>query len=383
MNANASHTPAVGQLLSIVRASLWQTPADSTPFAGGAADWDEIGRLAMLQTVGPLAAEGAMTLPPHLLPPKEWLRKGYAMVQRNRHTHRLLDSCVAEAFTTLTAAGLHPVLLKGQAYARAYPDPTLRQCGDIDIYVGPEDYRAAFEAARRAGWESKDVFIPEAKHYGCSLRGVKIELHRAACQLASDTADRRFAEWSHARLAPGRQSVTIGGAAIDIPAPMFDVIFVFLHLYHHFLTGGIGLRHLCDWTMLLHSRARDIDRQELKRLLKHFQLLKAWRLFAPIAVECLGLPPQECPLYSPRYGGKAAMILEFIVREGNFGHGRKAPSRRPKEYVTRKAYSFMRYSSQLYSKFRIAPAAIMSHHLCFMHRGMMQVIRDISKRRRP
>ncbi|MDE6693877.1 MAG: hypothetical protein K2K05_10875 [Muribaculaceae bacterium] len=38
----SDHT--VGQLLSLVRASLWNEDADCRPFADNNADWDAIGR---------------------------------------------------------------------------------------------------------------------------------------------------------------------------------------------------------------------------------------------------------------------------------------------------------------------------------------------------
>lgn len=378
MTPNSKYSPAVGQLLSLVRASLWRTPADDTPFTDAVTDWDDIGRLAMLQTVAPLAVEGAMTLPPHLRPPKEWLLKGFALVERNRHTHRLLDSCVAETFSRLTEAGITPVLLKGQAYARSYPDPTLRQCGDIDIYVGEDCYSQAYEVSRRAGWESDDRFSPDAKHYSCHLRDVKVELHRRAAQLISRKADSLFHRWSVARLSAGHQSITIGGERVAMPTPMFDVVFSFVHLFNHFLQGGIGLRQLCDWTMLLHTRASAIDRQELERLLKELRLLRAWRIFTPIAVDHLGLPQDECPLYSPRYGRKALMTLSFIMREGNFGRGKRQPSsKRPDSYLLGKAYSFVLGTSRLYSKLRIDPPTVMRFHAGFIRRGIARVLSDL------
>ena len=379
MSSDPLSDPNVRQLLSLVRASLWQLPADIRPFTDCDVDWNGIDRLAMLQTVGSLAVEGATTLPPHLLPPKEWLRKGYALAELNRRTHRLLDSCVAETFSTLSDAGLHPVLLKGQAYARAYPDHAMRQCGDIDIYVGPDDYHKAYDVARRVGWVSDEEFLPEAKHYGCSLRGVRIELHRTAAQLTSLRTYRRFVEWSLGQLSTRSHTITIGGKNVAVPTPLFDVIFVFMHLFNHFISGGIGLRQICDWTMLLHTRSRDIDRQELERLLKAFGRMRVWRLFTPIAVIHLGLPPEECPFYSPQYSRNAGRILSFIIREGNFGRGVQNKSKPPKGYLSRKVYSCVRYSSWLYSKFRIDPATIVSYHLSFMRDGIRRVITDMQR----
>lgn len=374
MKSDSIDNPTVRQLLSLVRASLWGNVADTRPFTDAPVPWDDIGRLAMLQTVAPLAIEGTSTLPPDLRPPREWQLKGYALVERNRRTHRLLDNCVAEIFPRLATEGLSPVLLKGQAYAGAYPDPVLRQCGDIDIYVGEEGYRRGYEASLRWGCQSDVKFDPEEKHYSFSFKGVKVELHRTPAILVTPGADRRFREWSATQLRRG-DTAGIGGMEVEVPTPVFDVVFVFVHLYHHFIHGGVGLRQLCDWTMLLHAHAGKIDRQELQKLLDDIGHLKAWRLFAPIAVDVLGLPPEECPLYSPEYGGKAHIIMEFIIREGNFGRGVVRASNRPKGYVLGKAYSFMQFSRRLYSKFRIDPTTIIYYHAAFFIQGMRRMLR--------
>lgn len=373
----STYSPAVSRLLSLVRASLWQVPADTAPFTGAPADWNDIGALARLQTVAPLAVEGAMTLPPHLQPPKEWLLKGLSLVERNKRTHLLLDSCVAETFTRLAEAGITPVLLKGQAYARAYPKPTLRQCGDIDIYVGEDSYRRAYEASRRYGWESPYEFSPKEKHYVCYLNDVKIEMHRHAVQLASRKIDRLFNQWSTGQLYAGGRSITIGGEPVAVPTPMFDVVFSFTHLFHHFLQGGIGLRQICDWAMLLHTHAAGIDRQELEKLLKDFGLLRAWRIFTPIAVDHLGLPQDQCPLYSPKYRRKAGMALSFIMREGNFGQGRRPVMKRPQGYIMGKAYSFIISTSRLYSKLCFDPVTIIAFHAGLIRNGIRRVLDDM------
>lgn len=369
------------QLLELVRASLWHTPVDLGPFTGCPVDWDAIGRLAMQQTVAPLAVDAAMSLPPHLLPPKEWFRKGYSVVERNRRTHRLLDECVAEASSRMTEAGISAVLLKGQAYARHYPRPELRQCGDIDLYVGEEDYLRSYHVACRAGWESEREFRADVKHSEFLLRDVKIELHRIASELPSRRANRKFQTWSRWQMSPGvRSRAAIGGSEVSIPAPMFDVVFVFMHLYIHFLNGGVGLRQLCDWVMLLHAH-KDIDLEELKSLLRDFRLLKAWKRLTPLAVDVMGLPMEECPFYSPRYRGKAEKILSTIMREGNFGkYAGRAFSPPPEGYLRRKLYTLRHHSRKLLSRWTVDPVTVSRVYRSYLSKGVARVMKDAVKK---
>lgn len=370
-------SPAVKQLLSLVRASLWQTPVECLPFNARHIDWDEIGKLSVQQTVGALAFNAAMRLPQELLPPKGWIRKAYSFIVCNKQTQMLLDSCVADASARLTATGIRPILLKGQAYARVYPEPGLRQCGDIDLYVGEEQYFPAYQATKNFGWKSEERFIPYGKHYGCFNKEVRIELHRIAATLPSRSANRRFQEWSRQLLQQGHDTILIGEQQIEVPPPVFNLIYVFLHMYMHFLNGGIGLRHVCDWTMLLHAHYKAYDMAELEKLLKEFHLLNGWRFFTPIAVRYLGLPEQECPLYSPECINKADRILTLIMKEGNFGRARKKKTERPKNYLAGKVYSLLQVTSRSYSRVLLDPAMTLRYYINFVRIGSKAVIMDL------
>lgn len=380
MKANRISAPLTRQFLALVRATLWQRSVDCRLFSDYTVDWEAIGKLSLQQTVGNLVIKGAMSLPPELLPPKAWLRYGYSFLERNRRTHLLLDSCVAEAVKHLKEEGIKAILLKGQAYARYYPQSDLRQCGDIDLYVGERNYFPAYKAACKFGWESTEKFIPDSKHYGCALRGTRIELHRLAGRFPTRSVNDRFQKWSQCQLSANERNVSIGGEKIPLPPPIFDIIFVFMHLYLHFINGGIGLRHVCDWVLLLHAYSGDIDRHELEARLKDFRLLKPWCLFTPIAVEHLGLPESECPFYRPQYRKEADKILSFILKEGNFGRYATEGSRRPKGYLKGKLYSFRRHSKKMFSCLSIDPDTVLRHYSSFLFKGTKIVLTDILKK---
>lgn len=376
---NHAISPSGRQLLALVRSSLWQQPADETWFSNCEADWRKLGQLALQQTVGILAFEAAFALPSCIRPPKEWLQRAFAFVEANRRTHMIIDGCVAESVSKLRDEGIAAVLLKGQAYARAYPATYMRQYGDIDLYVGEDGYIPAYAAVRKFGWKREERLLNMAKHYGCWLRGIRIELHRIAGRLQSRSADRRFQQWSRIQLNKSTRYIIIGGEEVKVPDPVFDVVFVFMHLNLHFLNGGIGLRHVCDWTMLMHAHAKEIDPVELEQKLKEFQLLKAWKSFTPIAVDHLGLPEAECPFYSIEYKKKSDLILSMIMKEGNFGRANRNHRPRPKSYMAGKFHSFRHHSRQLLTRFPIDPGTITRTYLSYIYNGLVRVINDTIK----
>ena len=377
---NTSISTSTKQLLALVRASLWQEPADVTLFSNDV-DWQKIGKLALQQTVGILAFEAALSLPANFRPPKEWIRKALTFIETNRRTDILVNRSAAEVVCKLKGVGIDGILLKGQAYAHVYPRPEMRQCGDIDLYVGESNYLSAYEAVKEFGWKREDIFLPKAKHYGCWVNGIRIELHRIAGQLYTDSDDLRFQKWSRIQFSITDKIITIAGQEITLPTPIFDIIFVFLHLYHHFLNGGVGLRHICDWTMLLHRHAGNIDTEELRKLLKDFHLINGWSLFAPIAVEHLGLRESECPFYYHKNKKKSDQILSYIIREGNFGRASQKSFLRPKGYIAGKAYSFLRHSKKLVPKIWIDPYILSQIYGKYAISGTTRIIKDIIKKK--
>ncbi|MGA8271700.1 MAG: nucleotidyltransferase family protein [Candidatus Sulfotelmatobacter sp.] len=62
---------------------------------------------------------------------------------------------VIETFGLLRSAGIEPILLKGWAIARLYPESGLRPSGDIDLCVAP-NHRASAQSASRSYWVDFD-----------------------------------------------------------------------------------------------------------------------------------------------------------------------------------------------------------------------------------
>ena len=65
----------------------------------------------------------------------------------------------------MTATGLQPILIKGWAAARLYPETGLRPYGDIDVCVRPDQLAAAkkllHEAAGSCGWVELHEGVPD------------------------------------------------------------------------------------------------------------------------------------------------------------------------------------------------------------------------------
>lgn len=361
------------QFLELLRCGLWSRSVDVAMFSGRT-DWDAILTLASQQTVSGIIAEAIKTLPSQIQPPTAILNKFRSIVVANLRIHSLINRTLVEAVTLFTENGIPPILLKGQGVAMNYPNPTLRMCGDIDLYVGSELYDRACELA--ALWGDKDGrCIKSTKHYHFKHGNVVVELHRIAETLPSPSHNSRFQQWTQLHLHGGNlRSVLIEGAAISLPPVQFDALYIFNHLWHHFFIGGVGLRQLCDWVRYLHAFNKEIDQVLLERDLKSFGLWKAWRMLGCLAVDMLGLPEAEYPFYTPDYRGNSRRILDLIESEGNFGRYCNADGKRPKGYFAGKIHKFRRMQRRFWRLIVICPEQALFFWSRFIYSGIRQVV---------
>jgi hypothetical protein len=124
---------------------------------------------------------------------------------------------VGQAFAVLRGAGVEPLLAKGWAAARFYPEPGLRPYGDVDLYVRPAQLDAARAALRAAG--------------GSPL---PVDLHRGFEDMAPAEEDGVFAR---------SQLVALGKTAVRIAVPEDHLRIVALHALRHGIARAVWL---CD-----------------------------------------------------------------------------------------------------------------------------------------
>ena len=262
-------------------------------------------------------------------------------VMNNMSVSQMLNNTLVSIVLELRKHGIEPVLLKGQGIAKYYPIPALRQCGDIDIYVGQENFAKACEViGAMSSPEDHQGDIPSLKHFHTRIGSAFIEIHRYTDVYFQRWRDRFYQKVSDHGMNSDLVPLDFGGVSVMSPSVDFNVFFIFNHFWHHFIADGVGLRQLCDWTRLLHECYGKIDLEYLSNVLHGMGLMKEWKVFACIAVDTLGLQAEEMPFYDVRYKKLAYKVLDLIMIEGNFGKENLRGHNRPKGYLTGKLYSF-------------------------------------------
>ena len=163
--------------LSLLRCGLWRKePEDPGLFDLRAGEWSLIYSESRRQTVTGITHSGLSYIPEEYLPDEGLMSKWTAEAFRIEKASRKMDSVVAHVIGKFQKLGLHPVLLKGQAAARLYPEPALRECGDIDIYFDePGEWQYAVRELEKSGLIVR-MSADASCHY--EEEGIVVELHR-------------------------------------------------------------------------------------------------------------------------------------------------------------------------------------------------------------
>ena len=297
------------EYLSLVKAALWAEP-DKT-FTVNSERWLEFVRLNIMQGTGPLVF-------PHLLAqadlPSTAKMQMKSVCLTTMQQQVQLQYTLETAWRALESAGIKAVLMKGAGLAAFYPEPQCRPWGDIDLYVGPEQYHPACAVMRDTFPNALkfDEELDHYKHYNLIADGVSIEVHRVTIGLQHPADERRYARMEHTGMKDSRK-LTVNGFEVSVFEPTFNALLIMFHSWEHMLTKGANLRQVCDLTLLLHHYTGDIDRPRLKRWLKSLHLLDVWQLFMGMAVDYLRLPQEEAPFYTDKVSGRAERLMKDLL----------------------------------------------------------------------
>ncbi|MFR9668370.1 MAG: nucleotidyltransferase family protein [Rikenellaceae bacterium] len=325
------------QLLELTRSALWDKEPDTSLFEEGV-DWEKVLRLAKEQTLQGVVSVAIERLPFSLRPSRTEALHLHQIVSLNRTYRAHQVEVLAKLLELVARAGVErPVLLKGLGVGLNYPDPTLRMCGDIDLYVGSENYYRVWDfICAEFGIEREESLADH--HFDFDFMNTHIEIHRYATAPSSVVFhSREFMEWSVEQLEGDQlREISIDGVKVYLPPYNFDFIFIFYHSWRHFLTGGVGLRQLCDWGCYLSAFAEKIDRVELKWLIKLFKLHTPISLFATVCVRELGISADKFGDLASTTERRYIRVLDKIWSGGNFGFYRKIRERKSRTVIQRK-----------------------------------------------
>jgi hypothetical protein len=214
-----------GRLLTALLAGSWRPAAP--PFDCSAAELEEIAPLLLKSGAAALVWRRIRHSPLRDLPAAQEFHQAYRLYALQAALHQ---RTIEQVLQLLRSIGIEPVLIKGWAAARLYPEQGLRPYGDIDLCVRPEQLEQARAALKT---------LPEER--------LKVDLHRGLEKFG----DRDF-DAIHAR----SQVVMMGETKVRVLSAEDHLRVLCLHLLRE---GAWRPLWLCDIAAAVESRPIGFD----------------------------------------------------------------------------------------------------------------------------
>ncbi len=270
-----------------------------------------------------------------------WMGKAMQIRRKNMK----VNVTAGKLYRQLREDGLRCCILKGQGNALMYPNPYLRNPGDIDVWVNGSRERIAAFAREHYGWKDEMRY----HHLETKLDGVPVELHFLPCTMNNPIYNARLQKWFKRNgdlQYSNVVSLPDGAGEMAVPTASFNVIYQLCHLYHHFFDEGIGLRQIIDYyyvlgantdftentdvlgantdftentdsSFLTTNRTNQTNIDALRHELKWLGLWKFAGAVMWVLHEVLGM--SESMMIAPMDEKRGRLLLGEILDGGNFG----------------------------------------------------------------
>ena len=144
------------------------------------------------------------------------------------------------------ANNIDHIFLKGFELKKLYPDPCIRQMGDIDILVREEDHEKAINVLKESGFKQGKILT---HHTEFKYQGIEIELHNKLIDEGE-----KYEEYLYN---PFSKSINKNNNTYILNDD-FNLLFLVIHYIKH-LKKGEGLRELCDLYFMFSSLNIDLS----------------------------------------------------------------------------------------------------------------------------
>lgn len=343
---------AQSALLALMRAGLWDILDTESVFPLSAREWEQVFELARRQTVTGIVFRGLDRLPDDDMPPVGLMAKWMAYVSAIERQNRNMNSLLKRLAGHLEARGVVAVLQKGQGVAMMYPEPLLRECGDIDLYFPDmKDVAAVEEFVGTAGKNMPDGSVEFVAD------GIVIECHGRLVDIYAPSK-KRFVHSlietvGYERLPVGAEE---GRPMVAVPGPELNLLMLSAHIMKHAVGVGIGLRQLCDFSVACRHYEKKVEAARMHEIYGKAGIGRwAELLDAFLAGWIYGDGGKDSMAgVSPKIK-KSGILLEIILKGGNFGTFAEGREKASDSVAARKWSTFTTYLGKLRFAWSCAP----------------------------
>lgn len=309
--------------LRFLRSAIWGKPEQLTGREMTLNQYQSLMKLAQQQAVAALLAQALIDSGLRL--PRQAAAEVLALTETTRQRNKDMDEAVVALCREMEERNIRIVVFKGQTLAPLYPDPGLRQSGDIDFACHPDDWDKAEHYFRKElKLEIEDNVTK--KHLSFERNGIEYELHRSMTEFCRPKNQHYWDRVVMPEIWETIDFIEINGTRVPTLSAEINAIYVFVHIFHHLMSEGIGLRQFCDFALCAKESPLLTSPKggDLEKHLKGLGLLGAYTGLGAILTDYLGLPEEDFPIpISQDDHRRAPKLLEDIWKKGNFGKNEK------------------------------------------------------------
>lgn len=292
-----------------------------------AQEWLEMMEESQRQAVTGVMLDGLERLPEDQRPSQMILLQWIGQEQLIEQTSRLHQIRAKDLTMMLAAEGRPSCILKGLSSAARYPHPDRRQGGDIDIWVKGDrkyvtQYLKGHHALERVIYHHADVKIFE---------DVDTEVHFHPSWLYNPFHNARLQRWFDKQHDVQIAQRPDESGYVTTTAE-FDVVYQLVHMFHHLMEEGVGVRHVVDYYYVLkqlnierdtlyHGQTYQFVLKELVHVIDSFGLRIFLAAMMYVMREMCGATSALLICDPDEKEGR--FLMEQIMLAGNFGHQRK------------------------------------------------------------
>lgn len=295
-------------LLSVLRHAI----SPDMPLPEADCDWGKVCKEAHQQAVSLIFYDAIAPLLPGF--PSELQQKlrnqAMSVVMRNIN----IGNTQARLTALLKEHNIPHLILKGEGSAAYYPKPQLRTLGDVDFWVGTEDFDTVHNLFQSLGYRFDEG--QHDHHITYCTPGGALEMHRDLPGIPTGNPGEILSAYLQ-NLTDRTQRVDIGSGEFTAPDACLHGLILLLHSQHHLRSEGLGLRHLMDWHCYInHSGSKAFWEEELLPLLRRIGLFRFAQVLTGVCAFAFNAPT---PSWANADPDLCAAILEDILSGGNFG----------------------------------------------------------------
>lgn len=278
-------------------------------------EWKEIYQLAKQQTLVGILFAAIEKLPATQRPPKPLLMQWFAFTENIRMKNAQVNADAVNMCEMIRKDGLRCVVLKGQGIATYYPEPSLRQCGDIDLWIEGGG-KKVLSYLRSIGNVNSITYMHA--DYNAPIT-TEVEVHFRPTFFLNPLYLIRiniyFAKQN--KLFDNEVELPDGSGKIFAPTVEFNRFYILQHIYRHYFGEGIGLRQLLDYYYVLLQGGTEESKQRTIELFRQTGMMKFVGATMWVMQEVFGMEDKYLLCKPHEKAGK--QLLDEIMLAGNFG----------------------------------------------------------------